>query len=116
MNETKWIISGYSDDLIYVEATHGDSAEAETRGEIDAYDTTAIIETTTGWKFKCTYAPPGCCAFWKFDEVESGDGPSPEIIEATDEDDDYSDTLTITSAGLVITVNGVRHEFGEVMP
>ena len=70
MNETKWIISGYSDDLIYVEAIHGDSTEADTQGEIDAYGTTATIETTTGWKFNFTYAPPGCCAFWKFDEVE----------------------------------------------
>ena len=116
MNETKWIISGYSHDLIYVEAIHGDSTEADTQGEIDAYGTTATIETTTGWKFNFTYAPPGCCAFWKFDEVESGGGPSPEIIEATDEDDDYSDNLTVSAAGLVVTVKGVRHEFGEVTP
>ena len=54
MNETKWIISGYSDDLIYVEAIHGDSTEADTQGEIDAYGTTATIETTTGWKFNFT--------------------------------------------------------------
>jgi len=42
--------------------------------------------------------------------------PSPEIIEATDEDDDYSDNLTVSAAGLVVTVKGVRHEFGEVTP
>ena len=112
MSETTWVITGYSDDLIYVEVAQDGSTDLDIQGEIDTYDATAVIETTTGWKFNFTYAPPGCGAFWKFETVESGDGPPPEITEATDEDDDYSDKLTVTAAGFAVTVKGIRYEFG----
>lgn len=82
---TNYTITGYSDDLIYVDDDNG------TIGEYDAYDTFATIETKDGWKYTFEYAG----SFWTFELVETGTGLEPTLTKATDEDADYSDTLVV---------------------
>lgn len=83
-----YTITGYSDDLIYV-----DDDDYGTIGEYDAYDTFATIETKDGWKYTFEYVG----SFWTFELVETGTGPEPTLTKATDEDTDYSDTLVVYS-------------------
>ena len=51
-------ISGYSDDLIYVESADGSDVT-----EIDAYDKPAAIETASGHKLRLAYGDRSVLAF-----------------------------------------------------
>ena len=103
MTHSKFTITGYSDDLICIDQD-GDQVE-----EYDAYDSVATIKTLDGWKYSFEYTGP----FWKFALIETGAGVEPQLTEATDEDDDYSDKLTVHS-GFSIIIRGKTYKCGKI--
>lgn len=79
-------ISGHSDDIVSVE---GDFNE-----EFSAYDEeTGYVFVSDGTVLSVTYGDDG--GFWRINRVREGTAKY-EKEEATDEDDDYSDVVTLT--------------------
>ena len=100
---TNYTITGYPDDLIYV-----DDDDYGTIGEYNTYDTVATIETKDGWKYTFEYAGP----FWEFTLWQTGTGPEPQLVKATDEDDDYSDSLIIIN-GFSVIIRGKTYTWKD---